>query len=83
MLRPKLFLADEPSLGLSLKYLELIFDKLEEINKQGTSIFLVEQNAFEALGVAHRAYLFSIGETVLRDTGSGLSSCSNNARARF
>jgi branched-chain amino acid transport system ATP-binding protein len=45
MLKPKLLLADEPSLGLSPNYLELVFDKLMEINKNGTSILLVEQNA--------------------------------------
>ncbi|MBM4028052.1 MAG: ABC transporter ATP-binding protein [Planctomycetes bacterium] len=72
MLKPKLLLADEPSLGLSPNYLELIFDKLREINGQGTSILLVEQNASEALEIAHRAYVFSIGEIVLTDTGQNL-----------
>jgi len=72
MLKPKLLLADEPSLGLSLNYLELIFDKLVEINKNGTSILLVEQNASEALEIAHRGYVFSIGEIVLEDTGRNL-----------
>jgi branched-chain amino acid transport system ATP-binding protein len=74
MLEPKLLLADEPSLGLSPNYLELIFDKLVEINKSGTSILLVEQNASEALEIAHRAYVFSIGEIVLKDTGKNLLS---------
>jgi branched-chain amino acid transport system ATP-binding protein len=55
MLRPKLLLADEPSLGLSPNYVELVFDKLVEINKGGTSVLLVEQNASEALSIAHRA----------------------------
>ncbi len=72
MLRPKLLLADEPSLGLSPNYVELIFDKLVEVNKNGTSILLVEQNASEALEIAHRAYVFSIGEIVLKDTGKNL-----------
>lgn len=72
MLKPKLLLADEPSLGLSPNYVELIFDKLIEINKNGTSILLVEQNASEALEIAHRAYVFSIGEIVLKDTGKNL-----------
>ncbi len=72
MLKPKLLLADEPSLGLSPNYLELIFDKLIEINKNGTSILLVEQNASEALEIAHRGYVFSIGEIVLEDTGKNL-----------
>ncbi|MFH1369893.1 MAG: ABC transporter ATP-binding protein [Planctomycetota bacterium] len=61
MLKPKLLLADEPSLGLSPNYVELIFDKFTEINKNGTSILLVEQNAMEALRTAHRAYVFNIG----------------------
>ena len=72
MLKPKLLLADEPSLGLSPNFMELVFDKLVEINKAGTSILLVEQNASEALEIAHRAYVFSIGEIVLKDTGQNL-----------
>lgn len=72
MLKPKLLLADEPSLGLSPNYLELVFDKLFEINKSGTSILLVEQNASEALEIANRGYVFSIGEIVLEDTGENL-----------
>ena len=74
VLKPKLLLADEPSLGLSPNYLELIFDRLVEINKNGTSILLVEQNASEALEIAHRAYVFNIGEIVLEDTGKNLLS---------
>jgi branched-chain amino acid transport system ATP-binding protein len=73
MLKPKLLLADEPSLGLSPNYLELVFDKLMEINKNGTSILLVEQNASEALEIAHRGYIFNIGEIVLEDTGKNLA----------
>ena len=72
MLKPKLLLPDEPSLGLSPNFVELVFDKLVEINKSGTSILLVEQNASKALGIAHRAYVFSIGEIVLKDTGENL-----------
>ncbi len=72
MLKPTLLLADEPSLGLSPNFVELIFDKLVEINKNGTSILLVEQNASEALRVAHRAYVFSIGEIVLQDNTKNL-----------
>ena len=72
MLKPKLLLADEPSLGLSPNFVELIFDKLKEINKNGTSILLIEQNAVEALSVAHRAYVFSIGEIVLQDMAKSL-----------
>lgn len=72
MLKPKLLLADEPSLGLSPNYVDLIFDKLTEINRNGTSILLVEQNASMALEIAHRGYVFSIGEIVLEDTGKNL-----------
>jgi branched-chain amino acid transport system ATP-binding protein len=79
MLKPKLLLADEPSLGLSPNYLELIFNKLTEIYKNGTSILLVEQNASEALEIAHKAYVFSIGEIVLEDTGKNLL---NNAEVK-
>lgn len=72
MQRPKLLLADEPSLGLSPNFVELIFDKFTEINQNGTTILLVEQNASEALRISHRAYVFSIGEIVLSDSGRNL-----------
>jgi branched-chain amino acid transport system ATP-binding protein len=72
MQKPKLLLADEPSLGLSPNFVELIFDKLVEINKNGTSILLVEQNASEALAVANRGYVFSVGEITLEDTSQNL-----------
>ena len=52
--------------------MELVFDKLVEINKSGTSVLLVEQNAVEALRIAHRAYVFNIGEIVLKDTAENL-----------
>ena len=73
MLKPKLLLADEPSLGLSPNYVELIFDKFADINKTGTSILLVEQNAMEALRIAHCAYVFDIGHIVMHDTGRNLA----------
>jgi branched-chain amino acid transport system ATP-binding protein len=62
MLKPKLLLLDEPSLGLSPNYLEAVFEKLVEINKDGISILLVEQNAFKALEICHRGYIFEIGK---------------------
>src|SRR4030066_270624 len=65
MLKPTLLLADEPSLGLSPNFVDLIFDKLIEINKNGTSILLVEQNAQMALEVCHRGYIFEIGSIAL------------------
>ncbi len=73
MLRPKLLLADEPSLGLSPNFVDLVFDKLIEINKSGTSILLVEQNARMALEVAQRAYVFEIGSIVLEGSGKSLA----------
>jgi branched-chain amino acid transport system ATP-binding protein len=65
MLQPKLLLLDEPSLGLSLNYVEAVFDKIKEINKNGTSILLVEQNAQVALETCHRGYVFKIGKIAL------------------
>ncbi len=65
MLKPKLLLADEPSLGLSPNFVDLIFDKLIEINRNGTSILLVEQNARMALEYADRGYVFEIGKIAL------------------
>lgn len=61
VLKPTLLLADEPSLGLSPNYVNLIFDKLTEVNRMGTGILLVEQNAQMALEIARRAYVFGIG----------------------
>ncbi len=72
MQKPKLILADEPSLGLSPSYVDIIFDKLIEINKSGTSVLLVEQNARMALEIAHRGYVFKIGSIFMEDTGENL-----------
>lgn len=72
MLKPRLLLADEPSLGLSPNYVELIFGKLTEVNRSGTSVLLVEQNVQTALEVAHRGYVFKIGEIVFADSGKNL-----------
>lgn len=72
MQKPKLLLADEPSLGLSPSYVDIIFEKLVDINKSGTSILLVEQNARMALEIAHRGYVFKIGHIFLEDTGKNL-----------
>ena len=65
MLNPKLLLLDEPSLGLSPNYVEAVFGKLVEINKDGTSILLVEQNAFKALEICQRGYVFEIGRIAI------------------
>jgi branched-chain amino acid transport system ATP-binding protein len=66
MAEPKLMLMDEPSMGLAPVLVEQIFDVIEEINKQGTSILLVEQNAQMALSIAHRAYVLETGKIVLK-----------------
>jgi len=65
MAQPKLLLMDEPSMGLAPILVEEIFDIIEEINKQGVSILLVEQNAAMALSVANRAYVLETGRVVL------------------
>ncbi len=82
MLKPKLLLADEPSLGLSPNFMELVFDRLVEINDNGTSVLLVEQNAVEALRIAHRAYVFNVGEIVLKDTAENLL-CDDKVKKTF
>jgi len=68
MSRPTLLLLDEPSMGLSPILVEEIFRIIKEINKQGTSILLVEQNAQMALSIAHRAYVLETGRIVLEGT---------------
>jgi branched-chain amino acid transport system ATP-binding protein len=65
MARPKLLLLDEPSLGLAPMLVKLIFDTIGEINRDGMTILLVEQNARAALKVAHRAYVLETGRIVL------------------
>jgi branched-chain amino acid transport system ATP-binding protein len=72
MLEPRLLMLDEPSLGLSPNYVEIVFDKLFEINKAGTSILLVEQNASKALEICHRGYVFEIGTIALEGTRESL-----------
>jgi len=72
MSRPRLLLLDEPSMGLSPIMVEEIFRIITEINSQGTSILLVEQNALMALQVAHRAYVLETGRIVLHGTAKDL-----------
>jgi branched-chain amino acid transport system ATP-binding protein len=72
MLEPKLLLLDEPSLGLDPKTVRLVFSKIKEINKQGTTILLVEQNARMALEVSDRAYVIETGIVKLTGTGKHL-----------
>ncbi len=70
MSQPDLLLLDEPSMGLSPLLVEEIFRIIQEINAQGTSILLVEQNALMALSVAHRAYVLETGSIVLQGTAA-------------
>jgi len=72
MARPTVLLLDEPSMGLSPILVETIFDIIRDINGQGTTILLVEQNARMALRVAHRGYVIQTGRIVLEDTGPQL-----------
>jgi branched-chain amino acid transport system ATP-binding protein len=73
MSRPTLLLMDEPSMGLSPILVEEIFRIIAEINKQGTSILLVEQNAQMALSIAHRAYVLETGRIVLSGTAKEIA----------
>ena len=72
MARPSVLLLDEPSMGLSPILVEAIFGIIRDINQQGTTILLVEQNARMALRVAHRGYVIQTGRIVLGDTGAEL-----------
>ncbi|MGH2551095.1 MAG: ABC transporter ATP-binding protein, partial [Thermomicrobiales bacterium] len=72
MAQPMLLLLDEPSMGLAPILVEAIFDIVREINKQGTTVLLVEQNALMALAIANRGYVMQTGEIVLSDTGATL-----------
>ena len=72
MARPKLLCMDEPSMGLSPAFVEQVFDIIEAINKQGTSIFMVEQNANMALSIADYGYVLQTGEVVLQGSARSL-----------
>ena len=73
MANPKLLLLDEPSMGLAPKLIQQIFDIITEINQQGTTVLLVEQNAAQALKRADRAYILETGEIVREGTGEELA----------
>jgi len=70
--KPRLLLLDEPSMGLAPMIVAQIFDIIREINQTGVTVLLVEQNAAQALGLAHRGYVLETGEIVLRGTGQEL-----------
>ena len=72
MARPRLVLLDEPSMGLAPKLIAQIFEIVQEINAQGTTVLLVEQNAAQALKLAHSAHLLETGEIVRSGTGAEL-----------
>ena len=72
MLDPKLLLLDEPTAGLSPKFIDLIFERVREINNQGVGILMVEQNAKQALAMADRGYVLVLGRNRHEDTGSNL-----------
>lgn len=74
MSRPRLLLLDEPSMGLSPRLVDQVFDTIVSINKPGTTIMLVEQNANQALRVAKRGYVIETGEIVLSDDADKLLS---------
>jgi branched-chain amino acid transport system ATP-binding protein len=72
MANPRILLMDEPSMGLAPVLVELIFETIQEINKAGVTVLLVEQNALMALAIADRGYVLQTGEIVLTDTAENL-----------
>lgn len=79
---PKIMLLDEPSLGLAPVVVGQVFNVIKEINQTGIAIFLVEQNAFYALKVAHRGYVLQTGEVLIRDTCENLR-CNPQVRQAY
>lgn len=74
MVDPEIILLDEPSMGLAPVLVEVIFDIIVQLNAQGTTVLLVEQNALMALEVAHRGYVLQTGEITLSDNAQNLAS---------
>ena len=72
MSHPKLLLLDEPSMGLSPLYVNTIFDMIKQVNSEGTTVLLVEQNAKKALAIADRAYVLEIGKIAKSGKGAEL-----------
>ncbi len=72
MAHPRVLLLDEPSMGLAPILVDQIFSIIQDINKQGTTILLVEQNALKALEIAHTGYVLQTGQIVLHDTAANL-----------
>ena len=73
MARPIVLLLDEPSMGLAPVLVELVFKTIQDINKQGMTVLLVEQNAHMALSIAHRGYVLQTGKIVLSDSAKNLA----------
>ena len=81
MSMPKLLLLDEPSMGLAPIFIQEIFDIIQEIQKQGTTVLLVEQNANKALAISDRAYVLETGKIVLSGTGKELAASDEDRKA--
>ena len=81
MARPRVLLMDEPSMGLAPILVEQIFDAITDINRQGTTILLVEQNAYMALNIAHQGYVLQTGGIVLQGGASDLQANAEVKRA--
>ncbi len=73
MAHPSVLLLDEPSMGLAPVLVELVFQTIKDINQQGTTVLLVEQNALMALSIAHRGYVLQTGRVVLADSAEALA----------
>ena len=73
MARPRLLLLDEPSMGLAPILVDKIFEIVQQINSEGTTVLLVEQNALIALGIANRGYVLETGRIVLADDAKALA----------
>jgi branched-chain amino acid transport system ATP-binding protein len=72
MTRPRMVLMDEPSLGLSPKFVDMVFEQLVTLKNEGLAIALVEQNAARALEIAHRGYVLELGRNKYQGTGAEL-----------
>jgi branched-chain amino acid transport system ATP-binding protein len=81
MARPRLLLMDEPSMGLSPAFVDQVFDIIQMINRQGTTILVVEQNAAVALSIASRGYVLQNGQIAVQDSAAALLAADDIRRA--
>ena len=72
LLRPRLLLVDEPSLGLDPRMVDVVFETIVRINREGATVLMVEQNAKQALGISHRAFVLELGRNRFEGTGQEL-----------